>query len=93
MADGAVLIVQGGTGATYLVPASLNKNANMALTAGNTLTQISKHELSETSIATTNTLDLRICGLPNNPNNTPGQYAQGFVTFNNLVGANQVAGI
>jgi hypothetical protein len=94
MADGAIFIVQGdGTGSTYLVAASMNKNANIALTAGNTSLLTSKHELSETSIATTNTLDLRIRGLVQNPNNALGQYAQVFVTFNNLVEANQEAGI
>lgn len=94
MADGALFIVQGdGTGATFLVAASLNKNANIALTAGNTGLKTSKHQLSETSINTTNTLDLRICGIVNNPTNVPGQYAQVFVTFNNLAGANQEAGI
>jgi len=94
IADGALFIVQGdGTGAIYLVAASLSKNANIALTAGNAALHTSKHQLSETSIATTNTLDLKVGGLVNNPNNAPGQYAQVFITFNNLVGANQAAGI
>lgn len=95
-ADQSIFVVQGdGSGATFLVAASLNKNANMALTAGNANTKISKHELSETSINTTNTLDLRVRGLYQTPgtSNVAGQYAQVFVTFNNLVDANQVAGI
>lgn len=94
MADGGIFVVQGdGTGSTYLVAASLSKNANIALTAGNTGTFMSKHELSETSIATTNTLDLKVRGLYQTPNNALGQYAQVYVTFNNIVGANQEAGI
>ena len=95
VADGnAMFVVQGdGTGSTFLVGASLSKNANIALTAGNTSTLISKHELSETSIATTNTLDLKVRGLYLSPSNVLGQYAQVYVTFNNLVGANQEAGI
>jgi hypothetical protein len=94
MADGGLFVVQGdGTGSTYLVAASLSKNANIALTAGNTGTLISEHELSETSIATTNTLDLKVRGLYQSPTNALGQYAQVYVTFNNLVGANQEAGI
>lgn len=94
LAQNSVFVVQGdGTGATFLVAASLNKNANMALTAGNTGTLISKHELSETSINTTSTLDLRVRGLYESSNNAAGQYAQVFCTFNNLVDANQVAGI
>ena len=93
-AQNSIFVTQGdGTGATYLVAASLNKNANLALTAGNTGTKISKHELSETSINTTSTLDLRVRGLYQIQGNAVGQYAQVFVTFNNLVDANQVAGI
>jgi hypothetical protein len=92
--SGAVFVVQGdGTGATFLVAASMSKNANIALTAGNTGTLISKHELSETSINTTNTLDLKIRGLYQSASNALGQYAQVYVTFNNLVGADQKAGI
>lgn len=93
-ADGAVFVVQGdGSGSGNLVASAMNKNANMALTAGNANTKISEHELSETSLATTNTLDLRVRGLYQSPTNALGQYAQVFVTFNNLVDANQVAGI
>jgi hypothetical protein len=94
MAENAIFQVQGdGTGATFLVAASLSKNANLALTAGNTSTKVSKHSLSETSLNTTNTLDLRVRGLFQSPDNALGQYARVFVTFNNLVGANQIAGI
>ena len=91
---GAVFAVQGdGTGATFLVAASLSKNANMALTAGNADLKLSKHELSETSLATTNTLDLKVRKLLEVPGNVAGQYARVEVTFNNLVGGNQEAGI
>ncbi|MBZ5578247.1 MAG: hypothetical protein LAP40_16920 [Acidobacteriia bacterium] len=96
MVDAAhgIFLTQGdGTGATFLVAASLSKNANLALTAGNTATKMSKHELSETSLNTTNTLDLRVRGLFQDPSNALGQYAKVFVTFNNLVDANQIAGI
>src|ERR1035437_7787017 len=64
MAAGAIFQAQGdGTGATFLVAASLQKTFNMAMTAGNTVTRVSKHPISETSVATTNTLDLKIRGL------------------------------
>jgi len=93
-AKDAVFIVQGdGTGATFLVAASLSKTANIALTAGNTSTKVSKHSLSETSLATTNTLDLKVQGLFQAPDNALGQYAKVFVTFNNLVESDQKAGI
>jgi hypothetical protein len=92
-AKDAIFVIQGdGTGA-YLIASTMNKNANLALTAGNTGTKMSKHQLSETSLATTNTLDLRVRGLFQAPDNVLGQYAKVFVTFNNLVEANQIAGI
>lgn len=94
LAKDAVFVVQGdGTGATFLVAASLSKTANAALTAGNTSTKISKHSLSETSLATTSTLDLKCRGLFQSPDNILGQYAKVFVTFNNLVESDQKAGI
>ena len=93
-ASHAVFITQGdGTGATFLVAASLSKTANLALTAGNTGTKISKHSLSETSLNTTNTLDLKVRGLYQDANNVVGQYAKVFITFNNLVESDQKAGI
>lgn len=94
MAKEHVFLCQGdGTGATFLVAASLQKTANLALTAGNTATKISKHSLSETSLATTNTLDLKVRGLYQAPDNILGQYARVYVTFNNLVESDQKAGI
>ena len=91
---GAVFQVQGdGTGATFLVAAALSKNANIALTAGNATLKLSKHSLSETSLNTTNTLDLRVRKLFESPDNALGQYARVEVTFNNLVDADQKAGI
>ena len=94
LAAGAIFEAAGdGTGATFLVAASLEKTFNMALTAGNTATKVSKHSISETSVATTNTLDLKIRGLVQDGVNVLGQYAKVFVTFNNLVDGPQVAGI
>lgn len=91
---GAVFVVQGdGTGSTFLVAASLSKNANIALTAGNATTKYSKHSLSETSLAGTNTLDLRTRKLWESPDNVLGQYARVEVTFNNSVDSDQKAGI
>jgi|ERR1039458_4667545 hypothetical protein len=90
---GAVFEVQGDGTGSYLIAATMSKNANIALTAGNTGTKVSKHELSETSLNTTNTLDLKVRGLVQNSVNVLGQYAVVYVTFNNLVGSDQKAGI
>jgi hypothetical protein len=95
LADGgAVFLCQGdGTGATFLVAASLSKCGNIALTAGNAALKLSKHSFSETSVQTTNTLDLKVRKLFESPDNVAGQYARVEVTFNNLVGSDQKAGI
>jgi hypothetical protein len=94
LANNAIFVVQGdGTGATFLVAASLSKNANIALTAGSATLFTSNHELSETSLATTNTLDLKVRGLYQSPTNVAGQYAQVYVSFNNLVDGDQKAGV
>jgi hypothetical protein len=92
-----VFEVQGdGTGALFLTAAQMAKNANIAKNAptgaGVTL-KLSGHALSETSIAVTNTLDLKIRKLWESPDNVFGQYARVEVTFNNLVDADQKAGI
>lgn len=88
---GAVFVVQGdGTGATFLVAASLSKTANIALTAGDATLKTSKHSLSETSINTTAGSDLRIRKLVETPDNVLGQYARVEITFNNVVGDQKV---
>lgn len=90
---GAVFVVQGDGTGSFLLASTMSKNANIALTAGNATTKYSKHSLSETSLATTNTLDLRVRKLWESPDNALGQYARVEVTFNNSVDADQKAGI
>lgn len=93
LAENAIFVVQGDGTGSYLIASTMNKNANLVMTAGNTATLISKHSLSETSLNTTNTLDLRVRGLYQSASNVLGQYAQVYVSFNNLVGSDQKAGI
>ena len=94
LAHGAMFVVQGdGSGATFLVAASLNLNANIVFTAGDAVSKRSKHSLGETSLASTNTLDLKVRGLYESPDNVAGQYAKVFCSFNNCVDADQKAGI
>ncbi len=94
IAAGSVFVVQGdGSGATFLVGASLEKTANIVLTAGNASSKISKHSISETGLAGTSTQDCKVRGLWRSDDNVLGQYARVFVTFNNLVEADQKAGI
>jgi hypothetical protein len=83
-----------GTGAVFLVAASMSKNANFALNLpAIPALKLSGHCLSETSLAVTNTLDLKVRKLWEDPNNVFGAFARVEVTFNNLVDADQKAGI
>lgn len=50
--------------------ADLGLNANIELNAGSATTQISGHELDESTIATTNTRDIKILDLYRHPNNS-----------------------
>jgi hypothetical protein len=96
LAEGAIFMVQGdGTsgGSSPLNAAAMSMNANLVATTGNTGTKISEQGLAESTLATTNTLDLKVRGLWQSPDNALGQYARVYVTFNNLVGADQKAGI
>jgi hypothetical protein len=91
---GAVFLTQGdGTGAIFLVPASLSLCAKIKLTAGNPSLKLSKHQLDESTLAITNTWDLKVRKLWESPDNVAAAFARVEVTFNNLVGADQKAGI
>lgn len=80
-------------GGANLAAVDINMNANVVLTAGNALTQISKHQIAGSTIATTNTLDLHILQLLQTPDNAFGAYARVEVVFNNKSLSNQVAGV
>ena len=49
--------------------ADVNKNFNVEFNAGNTTTKISGHEIDESTINTTNTLDGKIVGIFRSPDN------------------------
>jgi len=74
-----------------IAAADLDKNAALVAGAGSTTTHISGH--SANGVATTNTLDLKVLGLMNSPDNAVGAYARIEVLFNNLQMFNQVAGV
>jgi hypothetical protein len=75
--------------------ADINKNANIELNAGNVTTKYSGHELDESTIAGTNTLDAKIVGVWRSPDNLID--ASGFVRveiiFNRSQFADQTAGV
>ena len=93
LASGAIFIAQLDGSSNNFTLAKSSYNANLAFGAGNTSTKISGHALVESSIASTNTLDTHMRGIYQSPDNAAGQYARVFVTFNNLVDADQKAGV
>jgi hypothetical protein len=81
-------------GTVNITDAHLTENANMNLgTSGSTLTQLSGALLDSNTIATSNTLDLKILGLLQTQTNAIGQYARLEVVFNNPQSRPQVAGV
>jgi hypothetical protein len=75
--------------------ADINKNANAELNAGNTVTKISGHEINESTIAVTNTLDLKIVGIFRSPDNLidASGWVRAEVIINRVSYADQVAGL
>lgn len=81
-------------GTVNITDAHLTENANMSFaTGGSSITQLSGATLDSNTIATTNTLDLKILGLHQNAQNSIGQYARLEVLFNNSASRQQVAGV
>lgn len=77
-------VTDDGLTANKLVAASVNGNCGFTVaTPSNTVVPYSATVLYSTSMATTNTLPLKIMGLNRVPFNTFGAYAQWLVKFNN----------
>jgi hypothetical protein len=93
LAAQAIFVAQLDGSSNNFTVAKSQYNANLAFGAGNTSTKISKHALVESSIATTNTMDAHMRGIYQSPTNAAGQYAQVYMSFNNLVDADQKAGV
>ena len=87
-------------GGTPLTANDIGLNANVVVAAGNTFTGLSGMALDNTTEATTNTLDLKITGMPTRPDNDPGS-AVGtgadssafYVRINRHQFTNQIAGV
>jgi hypothetical protein len=93
LASGAIFIAQLDGSSNNFTIAKSQYNANLVFGAGNANTKISGHALVESTIASTNTLDTHMRGIYQSPSNSAGQYAQVFISFNNLVDADQKAGV
>lgn len=87
-------------GGTPLTANDIGLNANVIVGTGSTFSGQSGMALDNTTEATTNTLDLKIIGMPSRPDNDPGS-AVGtgadsstfFVRINRHQFANQIAGV
>jgi hypothetical protein len=79
---------------TPLAAADVGLNANIVVGTGSTVTGYSAMELDNTTEATTNTLDVKIMGILQSPDNDPASASARFVVkLNRHRFANQVAGI
>lgn len=74
--------------------ADLNKNFNIELNAGNASTKVSGHEIDESTIAVTATLDGKITGFWRTANNLVGSnFVRCEVIFNRKQFADQTVGL
>ena len=77
-----------------MVAADVGFNVDFVVAAGNTTSGASNMEINSTTEATTNTLDLRIRGFVDSPNNDVAlANARMLVTVNRSWTANQIAGV
>lgn len=96
----ALYEIQQGTGGTPLNANDIGLNANFAVGAGSTVTGLSGVTLNNASEAATNTLDLKIVGMPNRVDNDPGtavgtgaDASKFYVRINRHLFSNQIAGV
>lgn len=85
--------IQEASGGTALTANDMGLNANFVVGSGSTTTGNSGVELDNSTEAGTNTLDLKIIGLANRPDNAIGEHAKWLVRINRHRHVNQIAGI
>jgi hypothetical protein len=84
--------VQESAAGTAFTANDIGLNANIVVANASTVTGLSATTLDNSTEATTNTLDVKIVGLKNAPNNAVGESAKWIVRINRHLYANQVAG-
>lgn len=96
----AVFEIQQVTGGTPLTANDVGLNANFAVGSGSTVTGYSGVTLDNSTEATTNTLDLKIVGMPNRADNDVGtavgtgtDASKFYVRINRHQYVNQIAGV
>lgn len=85
--------IQEASGGTALTMNDMGLNANFVVADCSTTTGYSNVELDNSTEAGTNTLDLKIIGFKNAPDNEIGQHAKWLVRLNRHRHVNQIAGI
>jgi len=85
--------VQEVSGGTALTADDIGLNANLVVAAGSTVTGLSGIELNNATEATTNTLDVRIVGVVQRPDNAIGTNCKWLVSLNRHAFADQIAGV
>jgi hypothetical protein len=85
--------IQEVSGGTALTANDLGLNANFVVGTGSTTTGFSGVELNNVGEATTNTLDLKLVGFVNRPDNAIGENAKWLVRINRHRYVDQVAGV
>lgn len=85
--------VQESAGGTAWTVNDIGLNANIVVADASTTTGLSQTTGDNSTEATTNTLDIKIVGLSNKPNNAVGASAKWIVRINRHQYANQIAGV
>lgn len=85
--------IQEVSGGTALTANDIGLNADFVVADCSTTTGYSNVELNNGSEAGTNTLDLKIVGFKNAPDNAVGEHAKWLVRINRHRHVNQIAGI
>lgn len=84
--------IQEVSGGTALTANDIGLNANFVVGTGSATTGLSGVELNNSGEADTNTLDVKIVGLVNRPDNAVGEHAKWLVQINRSQFANQISG-
>ncbi len=84
--------IQESAAGTSFTANDIGLNANFVVGTASTVTGLSATTIDNSTEATTNTLDLKIIGLANKPNNAVGESAKWIVRINRHQYSNQVAG-
>lgn len=93
VSPGAIFEAQDNADTNGFDAADMGLNANIELNAGSATTLLSGHEIDESTLNTTNSLDLHLWKLLDVPDNAAGSYSRVVVTFNKHRMALGVAGV